>query len=276
MDRVEFESSDGTSLVGYTWSDPDAARADVLLVHGYAEHAGRYAHVASELAAAGCRVRAVDLRGHGHSGGERGHVGRFHEYVEDVQAAVHRLVEQPYYLFGHSMGGLVVLDAVREGLQPAPEGMLLSAPLLGTLVEVPTWKRVAARLLSRIAPTVSIPNGIEEEHLSHDPAIVEAYRRDPLIFHTATARWYRQMRQAMERVNQHGPDMDQPMFIAWGTDDRIVDPLALSNFCTTYGGEAHAHTPHGLYHEVLNEPGNDVLETMLGWLQARHPAAASA
>lgn len=273
MEQLALQSSDGTSLTAYRWPSAATRTGDVLVVHGYAEHIGRYGHVAERLTAAGYQVTGLDLRGHGNSDGRRGHVKAWSDYVADVRAA-QAAIGGPHTILAHSMGGLVVLDALLEDASQVTEAMLV-APLLRPLVEVPGWKRLAARLLSKVAPAVSLPSDIDPQLLSHDPSVIDAYKSDPMVFGTATARWYREMIRAGERVRHHAADFTLPLFIAWGADDRIVDPLALSEFCARYGGPIEAFTPHGYYHEVLNEPGFEAVDRMLGWLEDRRGNGAA-
>jgi lysophospholipase len=274
MEQVDFQSKDGTRLAGYRWPAPRSSRGTILIVHGLAEHAGRYGHVARRLTDAGWTVVAVDLRGHGRSDGKRGHVSRWADYTADVEAAITQLTTEPPLLLAHSMGGLVALDFVREHAA-AVRGLVLSAPLLGLLLEVPAWKRALAVGLSRVVPSLALPSDVRPDHLSHDRAVVDAYTSDPLVFRTATARWFRELTKAMRRVREAAPGGSLPVFVTWGTDDRIVDPLAIAAWCSAWGGKVKAVTPHGLYHEVLNEPGDEVMAPMIAWLEA-HAAPARA
>ncbi|HET9614309.1 MAG TPA: alpha/beta hydrolase, partial [Candidatus Limnocylindrales bacterium] len=104
---------DGVPILVRRWRAADEPWADVLLVHGIHEHSGRYEHVGAWLTAAGLDVTAYDLRGFGGSGGRRAYVTRWVEYEDDLQdrlAAVRRDAGgRPVVLFGHSLGGLLVI-----------------------------------------------------------------------------------------------------------------------------------------------------------------------
>lgn len=257
-------SDDGTPLRLARWGD-DHDR-DVLLVHGLAEHAGRYQHVAEALVDAGWRVTLVELRGHGESGGQRGHTRYWHRYVEDVQAAA-GVVGRPFVLVAHSMGGLVSLDALREPITPACKAVALSNPQLGLAFVPPAWKVTLGRVLTHFFPILPIPSELDTAAISRDAEVVRAYEADPLVFSTITPRWYTEMKSAMERVNRAAGDYRIPLRMMVGTQDQIIDPAAGQAFAARWGGDATVEAYEGLYHELFNEPEKaEVLGGLVAWL----------
>ncbi len=247
--RTSFvTSADGTRLRLAHWGD--GAR-DVLVIHGLAEHAGRYEHVGGALAAAGLSATVVELRGHGHSGGKRGHVARWSDYIADVHAAVATL-RPGWTLLAHSMGGLVALDAVRDGVLPSR--LALSNPLLGVSVKLPGWKVRAAGLLSRLAPSLPMKNEIDPTALSRDPSVGAAYLADPLVFQTASPRWYTEMLAAMARVHAV-PHWTVPMSVYLGDADRVTDPVAARGFAGRIGAKLTVFPD--FRHEIFNEVGKE-------------------
>lgn len=268
MEELALTSADGTSLRAIRWT-PDEVRADVLICHGLAEHMGRYEHVAAALNAAGFRVTGIELRGHGKSGGPRGHVERWSDYVADLSAAA-ATIEGPYLLLGHSMGGLVSLDFAREarGLH----AVAVSAPLLGVAVRAPTWKVWAGRLLSVVLPGLPMNNELDPTTVCSDPEVVAAYTSDPLVFDTITPRWFTEMNAARDRVNAHAPAYHLPLYALWGTKDRIVSTEAIERFASLWGGPKATRPWEGLFHEAFNEPSRDqVLGELVRWLETRIP-----
>ena len=157
MQYLKTHSDDGTELRLARWGTGDH---DILIIPGLAEHSGRYEHVAATLNAAGWRVTLLELRGHGKSGGRRGHVRYWHKYIEDVQAAA-GAIGKPFVILAHSMGGLVAVSTLLEPLTPNPIAVALSNPLLGVAIEGPVWKIKAAKLLSRIIPSWPLDNEVD-------------------------------------------------------------------------------------------------------------------
>ena len=264
MESFSLVSADGTPLAAGCWSPNGQPVAEVVLVHGACEHLGRYAHVAAALTQAGFRVTGVDLRGHGRSGGQRGFVERFGDYVSDLRA-VAAAVGEPYYLVGHSMGGLVCLDHLRTA--PQVLGVALSAPLLGVAVQPPWIKRALGQVLSRLAPRFAMHNELDPSALCSDPAVVAAYQSDPLVYDQLTPRWYTEMLGALDRVWGHQAQYTQPLYCAWGEDDRIVNVQAIARFMDGYQAPHQVVSYPGLCHEIMNEPSQaQVLRQLTSWL----------
>ena len=262
--RIVFTTSDdGTRLRLGRWGE---SSREVLIVHGLAEHLGRYQHVAERLCAAGWAVSALELRGHGESGGRRGHTPVWHRYVEDVQAAL-ALIGRPVVLLAHSMGGLVALDALREPLAPAVRAVALSNPLIDTPVEVPPLKAKAARLLDRLVPWFPINNELDTELICRDSAVVRAYEADPLVFPSVTPRWFAEMNLARARIQEDPPQRDIPLRMMVGTGDRICDHEASRAYVRRWQGPTETVVYEGFYHELFNEPEKArVLDELVAWL----------
>lgn len=259
MQITFLDSADGTRLRTLKWGD--GAR-DALIVHGLAEHAGRYSHVAETLATRGWTVTVLELRGHGHSGGRRGYVNRWDDYVADVRAAVATL-RPGWSLLAHSMGGLVALEAVRLGLAPAR--LALSNPLLGVRVKAPAVKIAAAKTLSRFWPTLSLGNELDSKMLSRDPVVGKAYDADPLVYSTLTPRWYTEMTATQGRVhNMSAPPIPLAFFLS--DSDPICDPPAAEGLARRLG--AHLQIYPGMFHEIFNEIGKEqVITDVATWLE---------
>jgi alpha-beta hydrolase superfamily lysophospholipase len=260
----DVRSADGTRLARFRAEPAGSVRGEVLLVHGFADHMGRYDHVADALTAAGYRVTGLDLRGHGRSDGKRGFVARWDDYLADVDAAVAKIDGSPY-LVAHSMGALVTLDWLRTR---QAKGVVLSAPLLKAKVAVPKWKVIAAKTLTRLVPSLSMGNELHASEVSRHPDVIKAYDTDPLVFKTATPRWYTEMIAAAARVIEAAPKYTTPMLLMWGTGERIVDPDAIAAFGAIYGGPKDLRIWDGFYHELFNEPERaDVLDVTTKWLE---------
>jgi alpha-beta hydrolase superfamily lysophospholipase len=262
---------DGLQLRTYDWPAVGTPRAHLLLVHGIAEHAGRYPHVAARLADAGITTHAYDQRGFGGSGGHRAYLDRWSQYHDDLEdrlAAV-RAASQglPVVLYGHSMGGLVALGyALADPPRPLPDLLVLSAPAIDAVV--PAWKRSVADLLSRVAPRFAVANSFPKGGLSSDPAVEAAYLADPLLVGRSTTRLgaeaFREQHRVQAVVARGGP-LPVPTYVLHGADDPIVPEWASRSL----DGRANVtrRVYPGLHHETHNEPsGASVIDDTARWI----------
>lgn len=274
--RSTFQTLDGLALSAGSYPCP-APRARVVLVHGYAEHMGRYAHVIEALNGAGFEVHAFDLRGHGRSEGVRGHVLRFEDYLDDLDLFLAELPQDalPRLLVGHSLGGLLSLRYVLDR-PDAFVALAVSSPYLHIATDVHFLKEAVASAASHLAPTLLTKSPIEAKALSHDPAVVEAYIADPLIFKTFNARWFFEAREAQEEVLKRAGEIRLPVLMMIGSADPIADPERSKEVFERLGSaDKRLEVYDGFYHEVLNEVGKErVVRELVGWLGERVPSGA--
>lgn len=260
---------DDTELLVRHWTATGEPWASVLLVHGLAEHSGRYEHVGQQLAAAGLEVDAYDQRGFGGSAGRRAFVDRWsmnHDDLEDRLTAVRSAAGgRPVILFGHSLGGLIALGYVlAEPARPLPDLLVLSAPALESTI--PAWKRLLARVLGRVAPTVEIKNDFDGSILSRDPSVGERYQADPLNQHATTTRFGALAIAEQARVRAALARLSIPTLVYHGEDDHLVPTDASAPLGDVPG--VLRRTYPGLRHESHNEPeGAAVIADVIAWLR---------
>jgi acylglycerol lipase len=254
---------DGVMLRTRAWTPDGVPRARLLLVHGIAEHSGRYERTASLLAAGGLEVHAFDLRGFGGSGGPRAYVRRWDDYLDDLEDRLRSLGDGlPVVLMGHSLGGLLALTYATSR-RPPPDFLVLSSPALGTTVPAPV--RAIAPLLSRAAPMLRLGNGLRGEQLATDPAVGDAYFADPLVVPRTTARLGAEMFVAMSRARGGLGSVRVPTLVTHGSADTIVPPESTVPLAAVPGIERRVYS--GMRHETLNEPdGPLVVADILAWL----------
>jgi len=262
---------DGTQLV-YDACERASPRAAVLLLHGWFDHAGRWSDVAEWLRDAGYGVYLLDLRGHGRSGGRRGHLSRFSQLLGDLQAfrrAVRRRhTDTPQVLLAHSFGGLVALRYLETQPGDPIAAAVVSGPWLGLVSAPPAWKLLAGRLLSDLWPTLPIPARLDPALLSRDPATNAAYEADPTVHHVMTPGAWREIQWAQRAVAVDGHRIDVPLLFLLGGEDRIVDAHTARAFANELTVQQVRWYPE-MFHEVLHDPQREqVLADILIFLRA--------
>lgn len=264
-------------ITGYRW-DREEPLAVVCMIHGIGEYAGRYDRVAQKLQDAGYALCSMDLRGHGASFGKRGHCAPRHEIHKDIDDLLDfaggRYPHKPLILYGHSMGGNLVLDYRKRGSKNSlPSAYIVSAPWIQLVRAIPPWQYAAVKALAKVFPALTISSGVSAAELGN-PETVGNYEKDPLThkkislqcaldgFETGTA-------MAKGKLEDNGGAKGTPMLLMHGTEDQICsingsDQIAAIEECD------YIRWP-GLYHEIHNggseSNGDEVIAEMIRWLQ---------
>lgn len=240
-----------------TWNPPSAAKGTVWLVHGIGEHSGRYDTAARVLAARGFVVRAHDQRGHGLSPGPRGHVRRWAEYGDDLRrpaGAPRRPGSAAFPSFGHSMGGLAVMDRLLRD-PGRVRAAVVSAPAVDPAAAHKPLLVWSARLLSLVLLCMRLPLGLDLESLSRDPAARAAYERDPLVHARTTARRGAEILTAIEWLHAHRAHLRTPLLLLQGAEDRINSPAGTRRFAAGLPAAlAEMRELPGVRHELHTDP----------------------
>jgi alpha-beta hydrolase superfamily lysophospholipase len=269
---VVRQSADGTRILRRALA-PEAPRGAVVLLHGLGEHSGRYQHVLEYLNASGYAAHTFDLRGHGGSEGKRGHIASYEVAMEDIQAQLdevrQRYPDLPVFLYGHSFGGNLALTfAITRS--PPLDGLIATSPGLAPGTPVPPLKRALGKLLYRLAPSFTLPNGLPLDGLSRDPAVAAAVKADPLYHTRVSARLGLDILASGERIRAFRGPLPFPVLIMTGTEDRVTDPGAPLELARHLESEVTTKTWDGFYHELHNEPQwRDVLGFCVAWM-GRH------
>ena len=274
-DHFELRNRRGLDLFAQSWEPTDEAVGGVAIVHGLGDHSSRYAHVAEKLASKGYLVLTHDQLGHGRSGGPRGHVASYSWLLDDVERLVlelsSRLGTGPIFLYGHSLGGNLVLNYALRRRAPLT-GIIASSPLLLPTVTPPRWKRSLARFLSYVCPAFAFRTGILASDLSHDTAALAAYESDPLVHDRVSARLAVQMLAAGRWSLAHAAELATPTLVLHGTADPVTDCGASARFAKLAGDWCTLQTFPGLLHELHWEHQRDeILALVIAWMQDAAP-----
>jgi len=271
--RSSWHDSEGIKFHLQGWAPDKRPRAVVALVHGLGEHVARYAPIGEAFVEAGFALIGFDLRGHGRSGGPRGHTPSFEASMDDIGVLLNKVRARhrrlPIFLYGHSLGGSLVLNyALRRA--PKIHGVIATSPWLRAAFEPPAWKVLLARILDPIAPSYSQKWGLESAALSQNPLEVDAYDRDPLNHGLISARSFLVFTEAGRWALQHASEFPLPLLLMHGTADRITSWEASHEFAARLGRKVTWRSWEGSYHELHNENERAVvLKMIIKWLRSR-------
>jgi acylglycerol lipase len=266
-----FKGVRGADIYYQCWLPESEPRAILLIVHGLAEHSGRYINVMNYMVPRGFAVYALDHFGPGKSEGDRVYVENFEDYTDTLKV-FYDLVrgwrpDKPVFLVGHSLGGLIGVAYLLDH-QEELKGAVISAPLIKTADTTSPATIFMGKLLSVLMPKAGVLI-IDADGVSRDAKVVQAYVNDPLVYRgKVTARLGAELLKTMQRVALRAGKITLPILILQGSADRIVDPGgARLLFDTVRSTDKTIKIYDGFFHEVFNEPDHDlVLHDVADWL----------
>ncbi len=268
----KFHDSKGQSLYYQSWTPEGKAKAAALIVHGLNEHSGRYQDLAAFLTESGYAVYSLDLPGHGKSYGLRSYVDDLQDFFDPLDIYLNMIHDWqpglPVYLLGHSMGGTISAAFLIEH-QDRFAGAVLSGPLVKVPDYVSNFTLQMGEILSTVLPKMRIIS-IDAQAVSRDPAVVEAYLNDPLVYTgKVTVRISNEINKAIAIIEEKGANISIPLLLLHGSADRLCESAwseYLNDLVSSQDKKLIIY--EGLYHEVYNEPEADtVFADLLNWLE---------
>lgn len=272
--ETNWKSKDGLDLFAQAW-EPDVVqpKAVACLVHGIGEHSSRYAHVAEAFNKEGIILFTADLRGHGRSAGTRGHINSIEDYMGDIdllfEQARSRYTGLPLFLYGHSLGAILVLHYTLLR-KPNIKGVIATSAGLHTALENQPIKVLLAKVLGTLAPTISFASGLEVNGISHDEKVIQAYHADPLNHDKVTLGFGKIMLGVTKWTLDHAEEFPLPLLLLHGKKDPIAFVSSSIEFAEPLKEKCTLVLWDDSFHELHNELEKaEVFKTMTLWMDAR-------
>lgn len=270
VEEFYWKTTDGLNIYGKYWAPENSIKGVVCLVHGMGEHINRYAHVGELLTENGYALIGYDHRGHGQSEGKRGHTPSYDHLLNTVDDLLGKAGEYfpeiPQVLYGHSMGGGLVLNYVVDW-QPNIAGLIASSPWLRLAFEPPALQVKLGKMMNKIFPAFTQSTKLDASAISRDEAEVKKYESDPLVHDKISAKFFLDAYEHGISVLERGGDIHVPVLIYHGTADQLTSPAATKEFARTINGDVTFKLFDNSYHEIHNDLNKDELfELMIQWL----------
>jgi alpha-beta hydrolase superfamily lysophospholipase len=273
MEMIEWKwnTSDGLEMYSKAWVPMRKAKAVVCLVHGIGENIGRYQVDGEVLAEGGYILTGFDLRGFGKSEGRRGHTPSLEAYFNDIDLFLAEIAQRypnhPRFLYGNSMGGILVLSYTLVR-QPLVAGVIATSPGLKTSLQEQKLKVFLVKLLGRVFPTLALKSGLDLDLLSRNPSVVDEFANDPLNHYLITTAWGKSMIQAVDLVLENASRFPLPLLLMHGTKDEIAYPRSSEMFAELAPKDkVTLKLWEGFKHELHNDPEKaKVFKVMIDWL----------
>jgi len=271
---MTWKAHDNLDIFAQAWEPVTAQpKAVACLVHGLGEHTSRYAHVAEAFGRQGIVLFGADLRGHGRSGGARGHISSIDDFMKDIDVSLvqarQRYPDLPIILYGHSLGGIQVLY---YGLTRKPniKGVIATSSGLHTALEKQHLKIMMAKVLGALMPNTPIASGLDSASISRDEKVVQAYNNDPLVHDKITLGFGRIMTGITGWVLAHAGEFSLPLLLLHGNADVLAFPSSSTEVAAALKEKCTLVLWDDAYHELHNEPEKEeVFKTMTQWMNAR-------
>lgn len=270
MIELHWKNKQGIKLFAAHWPVKNPI-AVIALVHGQGEHIGRYAHVAAWYNAHDIAFVGFDQQGYGRSEGIRGHVKNLDALLDDVELLLEKTKdlypETPLFLYGHSMGGNLVLNySLRR--TPVLTGLIATSPWIQLAFEAPAIKVLVGKLLRKFMPTLTLPTNLAAHFISQDKKVVDAYKNDPLVHDKISAAAGIALMEGAEWLDNYSGVVTVPLLLLHGTGDKIISSNATKAFFGRLAGDVTHHEWPGLYHELHNEKEQkDVFKFTFDWMK---------
>jgi alpha-beta hydrolase superfamily lysophospholipase len=269
-DNFEFQVAQLT-LKGQYYK-PKETQSVVVLVHGMGEYSRRYERtVVPFFLKSSIAVISYDQFGHGHSQGKKGHHPGYDYLLDSIEHVISKasvlFPSKPVFLYGHSMGGNVVINFTLRRKHQL-KGVIATSPFLRLAFDPPGWKMFFGKMINKIYPSITMPNELDLQFLSKDQTEIDAYKNDPLIHDRVSTRYSLDMMAAGEWAIQHASSLRIPMLLMHGNKDQITSHLASKEFADKAQGMVTFVAVTNGYHELHHDLEKDMLLTRIGeWIQ---------
>ena len=270
-------NKDGLSIYTQSWLPQSEPKANLIIAHGLGEHSGRYKHMAHYFLEKQYAVFALDHQGHGQSDGKQGRVNAFSDYIDDLEQFRRNVVDlspnKPTFLFGHSMGALIVLLYLMDR-QNLVNAAVVSAPPIRIKMGPPVIFKELVTKIAKVSPSFAINSGLKAEWVSRDQTVVDAYKTDPLNHPHISMSLFSGMYNGGKQAFEDAEKITLPILLLYGSDDKIIDSDMVHNIFEKISSDnKELHVFEEDFHEVHNEADQlDEFDTMWQWLE-KLPAA---
>ncbi len=275
MQQSEFNwrTTDGLKIYATIWKPEQEVTGVICLVHGMGEHCSRYKHVAEFFTSKGYAIIANDHRGHGRSEGKRGHTPSFDRLLNEVGRLIEeadiRFPDQPIFVYGHSMGGNLVLNHLFRK-KPNVKGVIVSGPWIRLAFEPNKVLIMLGKLSRKLAPSFSQSSNLNASHISRDAKEVEKYKNDPLNHDKISSEMGMCLLDSGEWLLRENKSTSTPLLVMHGSADQITSHDASKEFCKNLSGDVSFKSWEGFYHEIHNEEEKlDVFNYTLDWMKTK-------
>jgi alpha-beta hydrolase superfamily lysophospholipase len=269
IQELNIASNNIKIYAGYI--QPKEVKGVLVLVHGFGEHSGRYMeNVIPMFLSTGLAVVVYDNFGHGKSGGKQGHCPSYEALLQLLDVVIEKagslFPQVPQFLYGHSMGGNLVLNYALRNTTNL-KGIIASSPYLRLAFQPPKWKMVLGKAMLNIWPSITLPAGLDPNGISRIPEEVEKYKSDSLIHDKVSPMFSFPIIDAGKWAIINATSLNIETLLVHGTADPIIDFKGTKEFHennNTTTLKLFEGGYHELHHDICKV---ELLNVIQNWLR---------
>lgn len=267
-----WKTKDKKTLFAQCWKPDKESKKTILMIHGLGEHSGRYDRWAGMFVEEGFNFLSFDLRGHGRSSGQRAYAKSLDVLLGDIDLlfskAKKMFKESKFVLYGHSMGGSLVLNHIIIRNHPV-DALIVSSPWLKMAKEPPGPLLAISSFASKFFPRISLQSRLDLNNRSHDPEVEREFQKDPLNFKKITFRLFDVMYNAGYHALRNVYKINYPFLLMHGSEDKITSPKTSENYVMNTCERTQLKLWEGQYHELHNELiYKEIFKYVIDWLKS--------
>ena len=267
-------TKDGLKIFAQVWKPDLDVKAVVCLVHGLGEHSSRYKELPVELTNSGFAFLGYDQRGHGKSEGRKGHTPSYDALLSDISKIIYeadkRFPGKKIFLYGHSMGGNLVLNYAIRNKSAIISGIIATGPWLKLSRPFSPVINFVAEVLNKVYPTFRTFHGIKSYDSSSKKTKNPDTEKDELLHPWITARTYICVQESGEWALRHAVEYNLPLLILHGGCDKVTSLEGSKQFVSKVKSESSLIIFEEFSHELHNEPRREeIFSSIITWLN-RH------
>lgn len=273
-DSYSIITGKGISLYCQCWQPSTSIKATLFIVHGLGEHSGRYEEMATTFVDKGIAVFSFDHRGHGQSGGKKGHAQSIDQLIEDTEVALMKcrsvFLENPIFIYGHSMGGQIAASFLKKVKSKEISGAIISSAWFKLVNPPPSWQLSAINAIKKILPQMTLSNGLDPNHISSEPAEVELYQNDEHVHDQISFALFNTLYTNGLKLLAENKKAKVPVLICHGDGDKITSHQASQAYANNLGQQARFISWEGAFHEPHHDKDKTkVIDFYSGWVLSK-------
>lgn len=261
-----FHTEDGALLPLRQWLPESTPKAVLVALHGFNDYSNFFARPGAYFKTQGIACFAYDQRGFG-GAPKRGSWAGIPAYTNDLRVLVHLLRQRypglPIYLLGESMGGAIIMSAMREGVSGV-DGIILAAPALWARKTMPWYQTSLLWTLAHTFPRLTLTGQSVGVKASDNVEMLKELGRDPLVIKKTRVETIYGLVDLMDAAFNSAENLDVNSLLLYGENDQLIPKKPTYEFLQRFLNCSSQKKTVAFYREGYHMLLRD-LQAMVAW-----------